>query len=184
MRASMKNPLILAALLAGMPPAFAQSNATVVAIGASNTSGFGVGEAAAYPARLEGILRACGYAVRVVNAGISFETTNGMLARIDRDVPNGTRVVVIQPGGNDRRFFVSRKQRAANIEGMKARLVERGIVAIVYDPVFPPEAYQWDGIHLTAARHLVVAQELAPAVAVHLVKPSRDDRRGAACPVG
>ena len=179
----MKNPLILAALLAAMPSAFAQSDATVVAIGASNTSGFGVGEAAAYPARLEGILRACGYAARVVNAGISFETTNGMLARIDRDVPDGTRVVVIQPGGNDRRFFVSKAQRAANIEHMKARLGERGIAAVVYDPVFPPEAYQWDGIHLTAARHILVAKELAPAVAAHLGKPAPGPR-DAGCSAG
>ena len=178
-----KTSLIIAVLVAGLQPAVAQSGARVVAIGASNTSGFGVGEAAAYPARLEEILRACGYAVRVVNAGVSFETTHGMLARIDRDVPDGTRVVVIQPGGNDRRFFVSGKQRAANIERMKARLGERGIAAIVYDPVFPSEAYQWDRIHLTAARHRLIAEELAPAVAARLGR--REGARGdKGCPAG
>ena len=179
----MKKALAITAVLAGAPPAAAQPATLVVAIGASNTSGFGVGEKAAYPARLEEILRACGYAVRVVNAGISFETTNGMLARIDRDVPPVARVVVIQPGGNDRRFFVSRTQRAANIERMKTRLGERGIAAIVYDPVFPSDAYQWDRIHLTAARHLVVAQELVPIVASHLGKPVTG-RRSAGCPSG
>lgn len=153
------------ALVTGSP---ALAEAVVVAIGASNTSGVGVGEAAAYPARLEALLRACGHAVRVINAGVAFETTNGMLARIDRDVSEGTRAVIIQPGGNDRRFFVSRKQRAANIEAMSARLRARSIAVLVYDPVFPSEAYQWDGIHLNAERHGLVAAELAPRVEAFL----------------
>lgn len=156
--------LLLGALLLALAPRPACAGEIVVAIGASNTSGFGVGEAAAYPARLEEILRGCGWDVQVVNAGVAFETTRGMLARIDSDVPDGTRAVIIQPGGNDRRFFVSRERRAANIAAMTARLRQRGIPAIVYDPVFPPEAYQWDRIHLTAERHALIAGELAPQV--------------------
>ena len=173
----MRNPLIPLSLLAAMSVLPAQaSQGMVVAIGASNTSGVGVGAAAAYPAQLEARLRACGYDVRVVNAGVSFETTQGMLGRIDRDVPAGTRAVVIQPGGNDRRFLVSRAQRARNIEAMRARLAVRGIPVLVYDPVFPPDAYQWDGIHLNAARHALIAAELAPRVGRLL-----GARRGAGC---
>lgn len=163
-------PLCLAATLAAST--LAASPHVVVAIGASNTSGFGVGEQAAYPARLEALLRACGFDVRVVNAGVSFETTNGMLGRLDRDVPDGTRVVILQPGGNDRRFFVSHKQRSANIEAMRQRLRRRGIPSLVYDPVFPAEAYQWDRIHLSAERHRLIAAELAPKVAP-LLAPGR-----------
>lgn len=155
--------LLFATQMLLAPPALAID--TIVAIGASNTSGFGVGEKAAYPARLETLLRGCGLDIRVVNAGISFQTTHGMLARIDSDVPDGTKAVIIQPGGNDRRFFVSRKQRAANIEAMTARLAARGIPALVYDPVFPHEAYQWDRVHLTAERHSLIAAELAPRIA-------------------
>ncbi|HMO31148.1 GDSL-type esterase/lipase family protein [Enterovirga sp.] len=164
MARSLFSLLCLVAPLPALLPAPARAAEVVVAIGASNTSGFGVGEAAAYPARLEEILRGCGRDVQVVNAGVPFETTNGMLSRIDSDVPDGTRAVIIQPGGNDRRFFVSRERRAANIAAMTARLHQRGIPAIVYDPVFPPDAYQWDHIHLTAQRHALIAQELAPQV--------------------
>jgi acyl-CoA thioesterase-1 len=156
---------IVATLASAALPVGASAASLVVAIGASNTSGFGVGASAAYPARLEELLRACGHDVRVINAGTSFDTTAGMLGRLDAAVPAGTSAVVIQPGGNDRRFFVSRARRSANIESMTARLRSRGIPALVYDPVFPPEAYQWDGIHLTAARHLLIARELAPRVA-------------------
>lgn len=173
----MRNRPIL--LLATLPlvgalalvPARAQD--VVVAIGASNTSGFGVGAAASYPARLEDLLRRCGLDVRVANAGVSFETTAGMLARVDRDVPDGTRAVILQPGGNDRRFFVSHKQRSANVAAMKARLAARGIPSLVYDPAFPPEAYQWDRIHLTAERHALIASELAPRIAALLGRSLR-----------
>lgn len=180
----MCKPLIRLDLLAALwvvsalwaAPTFASQN-LVVAIGASNTSGVGVGAASAYPALLEARLRACGHDVRVVNAGVSFETTDGMAGRIDRDVPAGTRAVIIQPGGNDRRFLVSPAQRARNIEAMRARLVARGIPSVVYDPVFPPDAYQWDGIHLNAARHALIAAELAPRVARLL----GTGRRGVRC---
>src|SRR6266481_8050717 len=84
----------------GVSPADA---ATVVALGASNTYGKGVARNQAYPAQLEAILRAKGLNVHVVNAGINGDTTAGMLGRLDRVVPNGTSVVILQPGGNDGR---------------------------------------------------------------------------------
>src|SRR5260370_7767774 len=77
--------------------------ATIVAHGASNTYGKGVARNQAYPAQLEAILRAKGSNVRVVNAGINGDTTEGMLGRLDQAVPNGTSAVILQPGGNDRR---------------------------------------------------------------------------------
>ena len=159
---------LLGPALADAAPARGADPMQVVAIGASNTSGWGVGMAAAYPARLEALLRACDYDARVLNAGVPFETTNGMLARIDRDVPDGTRAVIIQPGGNDLRFLGSPERRAANIEAMRARLRDRSVPAIVYDPVFPPEDYQWDQIHIKAVGHERIARELLPRVVAAL----------------
>ncbi len=74
---------------------------TIVCLGASNTEGYGVSRDEAYPARLEALLKARGIEARVLNAGISGEPTSGMLARIDRDVPAGTSLVILQPGIND-----------------------------------------------------------------------------------
>lgn len=136
----------------------------IVAIGASNTSGWGVGAAKAYPARLEALLKARGIDAEVINAGVPFETTNGMLARIDHDVPDGTRIVVVDPGGNDLRFLGTAARRTANLEAMTARVRARGMEPIVYDPVFPREHYQWDLIHLNAAGHAAVAEDLLPAI--------------------
>jgi len=149
---------------------------TIVAIGASNTSGWGVGGEAAYPARLEALLRERGYHTTVINAGVPFQTTYWMLGRIDRDVPDGTRLVIIQPGGNDLRFFGSKANRAANIEAMVAKLRARGIQSIVYDPVFAPEDYQWDRIHLNARAHAKVAQDLLPEV-IEAIDPRTTRRK-------
>jgi acyl-CoA thioesterase-1 len=55
------------------------------------------------PCATRGDLAGQGANVRVVNAGINGDTTEGMLQRLDRTVPNGTSAVILQPGGNDRR---------------------------------------------------------------------------------
>jgi acyl-CoA thioesterase-1 len=46
----------------------------IVALGDSNTAGFGVSRENAFPARLEAMLRQSGYDVQVANAGISGDT--------------------------------------------------------------------------------------------------------------
>src|SRR5205814_2777634 len=77
------------------------SHAQIVALGASSTAGYGVGASAAYPAQLQEILRARGRPMSVGNAGISGDTTGGMLARLSRAVPEGNKIVILQIGGND-----------------------------------------------------------------------------------
>jgi acyl-CoA thioesterase-1 len=165
-------PFALALLLILSRPAAADP-ATIVAVGASNTSGFNVGEQNAYPARLEALLRAKGVDAVVINAGVGFDTTAGMLRRIDSSVPDGTKLVILQPGGNDRRFFVTREQRAANIAAIADRLRARGIKVVVFDPDFPSAYYIFDGIHFTAAAHAQIAERLLPEVMVALPKRAR-----------
>ncbi len=58
-----------------------------MAVGASNTSGWGVADGRAYPEQLQALLRAKGVDARVINAGRAFDTTAGMLGRIDAAVP-------------------------------------------------------------------------------------------------
>jgi len=137
----------------------------IVAIGASNTSGLGVGTQAAYPAQLEMLLKKRGIDAHVTNAGALGDTTNGMLARLDAAVPAGTHIVILQPGANDRRFLVRAERRAANIAEMVRRLRARGIRVIVYDPPIPSNFYLFDGIHFNAAAHEQIAATLAAQIA-------------------
>ncbi len=151
-------------LLAGAQAAAQAAPLRIVAIGASNTSGWGVGSGSAYPERLQAMLRAKGIDAEVKNSGIPAETTNGMLGRIDSAVPDGTSIVILQPGGNDLRFFGTKERRTSNINAMVAKLRARNIKVIVYDPVFPPEDYQWDRIHINTDGHNKMAAALVPQV--------------------
>src|ERR1700684_1868771 len=133
----------------------------IVAIGASNTTGFGVGAQNAYPAQLQALLRKKGIDANVTNAGANGDVTAGMLSRIDAAVPKGTDIVILQPGANDLRFCGTKAARAANIAAMVAHLHARGIRVIVYDPdKIQSDFYQWDGIHFNASAHARIAVTL------------------------
>src|SRR5262245_14574743 len=136
----------------------------IVAIGASNTHGWYVGNQGAYPARLEALLKAKGVDAKVTNAGVPFDTTAGMLKRIDSDVPKGTDIVILQPGANDRRFLMSKEQRAANIAAMERQLRSRSIKVIVYDEEIPLSYYTADFIHFNSDGHAMIAAALLPRV--------------------
>ena len=73
---------VLAGLLALLSPLQARP-LYIVAIGASNTSGLGVGEQNAYPAVLERLLRQKGIDAHVTNAGVWGDVTAGMRNRLD-----------------------------------------------------------------------------------------------------
>jgi acyl-CoA thioesterase I len=136
----------------------------VVAIGASNTSGWTVSSEHTYPHVLEQMLRSKGYDVQITNAGRPFDTTAGMLGRLHSAVSDKTNLVILQPGANDRRFFVSPERRAANIAEMKHHLQSRRIPVVVFDPLFPEDYYSFDRIHFTAEAHARIAAELMPEV--------------------
>jgi acyl-CoA thioesterase-1 len=137
------------------------SAATVVALGASNTYGKGVARNQAFPAQLEAILRAKGLNVHVINAGINGDTTEGMLRRLDRAVPNGTSAVILQPGGND-----ARKGSPDRTAEIQSRLRGRGIAVIMLpNNVNKGLPHQPDGQHLTPEGYHMIAEYLASQVA-------------------
>ncbi|QHO73466.1 acyl-CoA thioesterase [Bradyrhizobium sp. CCBAU 051011] len=137
------------------------SAATVVALGASNTFGKGVARSQAYPAQLEAILQAKGANVRVVNAGIDGDTTEGMLRRLDQVVPKGTSAVILQPGGNDRR-----KGSPDRTSEIQSRLSGRGIpVIMIPNSAFRGLPHQPDGQHLTPEGYHMLAEQVASQVA-------------------
>jgi acyl-CoA thioesterase-1 len=161
---------LAAALIAFAPAAPLQARPLdIVAIGASNTTGFGVGEQNAYPAVLQALLRKKGIAANVINAGVNGDVTAGMLRRIDSAVPKGTDIVILQPCGNDLRFFGTKAARAANVAAMAQRMRARGIRVIIYDPdPVPADFYQWDHIHFNAAAHAKIAAVLAAEIEASL----------------
>jgi acyl-CoA thioesterase I len=158
---------VLVLVITALMCARAAANAAplrIVAIGASNTHGWYVGNQGAYPAQLQALLRAKRIDAVVSNAGVPFETTAMMLRRIDKDVPNGTDIAILEPGGNDLRFFGTKQQRAANVAEMERRLRARSIRVIVYDEEMPLRYRAFDFIHLTREGHTMIAAALLPRV--------------------
>jgi acyl-CoA thioesterase-1 len=156
--------LLAFALFAGCAAAANSASAQIVALGASNTAGRGVSTSEAFPAQLESMLRARGSRTHVTNAGVSGDTTGGMLSRLSSSVPDGTKIVVVQYGGNDRTPAV----RQANIASIEQQLRARGIKVVqaggLVRSALSSGLAQSDGVHLTAAGHQRVASELSRMV--------------------
>jgi acyl-CoA thioesterase-1 len=157
--------LLVAVALLTIAANLASATAQIVAFGASNTAGYGVGSDAAWPTRLEAMLRAKGYQATVANAGISGDTTAGMLERLDSAVPNGTQLVILAIFSyNDARNGISPAEHAANIQKIQSRLGARGIRTISVLPYVSDLPRQPDSIHLTAEGHAALAARLLPQV--------------------
>lgn len=73
----------------------------IIAVGDSLTAGYGLPLSESYPAQLEKKLTENKYNVKVINAGISGETTAGLLERVEFIKSNNPYMILITIGGND-----------------------------------------------------------------------------------
>lgn len=158
-------PIVCLAFGLSVAPAFSSD---VIALGASNTLGRGKGaghggvdRAQAYPAQLEAMLRQRGCKARVVNAGVAGDTPSGMAARLPKLLTKQTKVVVLQPGGNDRG-----PERASALARIEQLLADRKIALVTLErPGQIAPAYQLsDGLHFSAEGHTAFASYLLPKV--------------------
>ena len=74
---------------------------TVLAFGDSLTAGYGLEPAQAFPAKLEAALRAEGLDVTVRNAGVTGDTAEAGLARLDWSLDGNVNAVIVELGAND-----------------------------------------------------------------------------------
>lgn len=81
--------------------ALALPGETIVCLGDSLTAGLGLREDEAWPARLQAALLAAGKDTRVVNAGISGDTTSSAMQRIHFVLRTKPDIVIIALGAND-----------------------------------------------------------------------------------
>jgi acyl-CoA thioesterase-1 len=73
----------------------------LVALGDSLTAGYGLPAQDAFPAKLQAALKAKGYDVTVLNAGVSGDTAAGGRDRLDWSVPEDADAVIVELGAND-----------------------------------------------------------------------------------
>jgi lysophospholipase L1-like esterase len=121
----------------------------IVALGDSNTAGYGVGRDRAFPAYLERMLRAAGHDVQVWNAGVSGDTFERLLARLDRYVPDGMRIVILQGGYNDLLRRNNSVWIAGYIQAIVSRLRARQIEVVLCGFFYP----DWDKVGIAVAEY-------------------------------
>ncbi len=118
----------LAVFLLYASPAYADRSAetVLVAFGDSLTAGYGLAPEHSFPRQLEAALKGRGYRVRVVNAGVSGDTTAAGLARLDWVMPKKAHGVIVELGANDALRGLDAGAAKANLDTIITRLKANG----------------------------------------------------------
>jgi acyl-CoA thioesterase I len=110
----------------------------IVALGDSLTAGLGVAPDEAYPALLQARLRREGFVYRVINAGVSGDTTAGGLRRVDWVLRAKPEIVIVALGANDGLRGQSAQAMRGNLEAIVARLEAAGARVLLAGMRLPP----------------------------------------------
>jgi acyl-CoA thioesterase-1 len=128
-----------------------------VCFGDSLTAGYGTDPGESYPDVLQKLLDTQGYNYRVVNAGISGNTTKDGLERINRVMAHNPKIVVVEFGGNDGLRGLPVEQTEANLAQIIEALQKSGAEVALAGITLPPEygyAYiaKFDAMYTTLAK--------------------------------
>ncbi len=104
---------------------------TIMAVGDSLTAGLGVDEEQAYPAQLQRKLEKDGYHYRVINAGVSGETSSGALSRLDWILTARPDIVILETGANDGLRGIDPTVPRKNIDKILGILREHHVVTVL-----------------------------------------------------
>ena len=148
MAAKAFRPLILARLLASLallltaagPGSVAAEEklVTILAFGDSLVAGYGLGSSDGFTAKLEAALKAKGIAARVINAGLSGDTSAGGLARLDWALEPKPDFAIIELGANDGLRGLDPAQTNANLDAILSKLKAKGVPALLAGMYAPP----------------------------------------------
>lgn len=152
--------LALALLLAVPQAADARRQQLVLAFGDSLTAGYQLRPNESFPAQLEARLRQQGRDVRVVNAGVSGDTTaqgRARLAWVLNGLPQQPDLAIVALGANDMLRGQPPAQARANLDAIVGELRRRGIPVIVAGMLAAPNlgpdyAREFNAIFPTLAR--------------------------------
>lgn len=110
----------------------------VTALGDSLTAGWGLPESQSWPRLVEERLRRDGFAVQVVNAGVSGDTTAAGRTRLGWALTPPPQIVAVALGANDALRGQDPGQAKANLAAILETLKTRGIRTLLVGMLAPP----------------------------------------------
>ena len=138
----------------------AESTLRLLVLGDSLSAGYGLKPEDSFPSQLEKAMHDAGYDVRVINAGVSGDTTAGGLSRLEWALSDKPHIVLVELGGNDALRGLPPAETYANLDSILARLKNRDISVIlagmqaprnlgedyttVFDAIYPRLARKYD----------------------------------------
>ncbi|MFN3641343.1 MAG: arylesterase [Gemmobacter sp.] len=136
-------------------PAFGDTP-VIVALGDSLTQGYGLPEAQGFVPQLEAWLADQGRPARVINAGVSGDTTAGGAARVGWALADGADAMIVTLGGNDLLRGIDPAASRANLAAILSAAADKGVPVLLvameapgnYGPEYKAE---FDGIYAALA---------------------------------
>ena len=143
---SVEQPAATPTPAAEAPAAAAQAASTttdhrrlIVCFGDSLTAGYGAEFGKSYPDYLQADLDAKGYHYRVVNEGISGNTTKDGVERLDSIVAMKPAIVVVEFGGNDGLRGLPIEDSRSNLDKIISTLKADGAKVVLAGITLPPD---------------------------------------------
>ena len=110
----------------------------IVVLGDSLTAGLGLAETQSFPSILQEYVHKAGYQFRVVNAGVSGDTSAGGVRRADWALDGDVRVLVLALGANDGLRGLPVRELQANLTTIVKRARDRKAAVILAGMEAPP----------------------------------------------
>ena len=151
----------IAAIALGAP---VQAETVIAALGDSLTQGYGLVPEQGFVPQLEAWLIAEGEDVRLINAGVSGDTTAGGLARVDWTLTDDVDAMIVALGGNDLLRAIPPEASRANLDGiLKAASTRNNPVLLIglsapgnygpdyktaFDAIYPELAEEYGALYV------------------------------------
>jgi acyl-CoA thioesterase-1 len=141
-RAALQKAMAGLGMLLWAAPAAAQvapgAEIRLLMLGDSITAGYGLARSEGPPARIQARLRQRGRNVRVIDAGVSGDTTAGGRARIEWALAERPQAAIVALGGNDGLRGLPPSQMRANLTAILDTLARRNIPTLLAGMLAPP----------------------------------------------